>query len=274
MYIKLVVIFILFVLPTLANSEIIFQDNFETGDKSKWDYSVPLAEVTGSVVKSGAYSLHIPYDLPAGPPEHADNNRFVEVYLGEFSVDHFFVRGYFRLADTGLTTAAKKLYYIWSYPQSEPYWDIIVSAYEWGEDDLSITLSSNYYEYSDLRIPVWDIARGNVHYNTWHCLELEIDLNTPGYSDGNSRIWLDGALVHTSANISIRNDTKPLGIVRAGAQIDRNGDELARHEDRYWDNIVISTEYVGPHYGVTTGTSLGNGSGNNKFSSSGQAKFQ
>jgi len=230
---------------------VIFCDDFEGGDLSKWTYAVPRAEIVSipSPVYSGNNSLHIPYDIPAGPPEHQDNNRFVQVDMSSYNLDHFFVRGYFYLAYTDKPTAARKLYYIWCNPQTDPKWDIVVSANGGiSSTPLSLSFCSNYYpSYSDLSWPQWDIAKGKIFYDTWYLIEVEVKLNSvPGIKDGEVRLWLNDNLEYEKTSISIRNDSKNLGIVRIGAQIDRDGDELERHEDRYWDDIAISKRYIDP----------------------------
>lgn len=229
-------------------AQVFFSDTFERGNLSGWTHAVPKAEITGGVVHSGALALHIPYDVPEGEPAHRDCNRFVEKDLSGFNIQHFFLRGYFYLASTDKPTAARKMFYIWGYPQSDPRWDLMVSV-NGGKNGvpLSISIGSNYYpDYSDLSHPKWDIAKGKIQYDTWYCLEVELKLNTPGKKDGFVRLWLDGNLEYERTNISIRPDLKPLGVVRIGAQIDRHDDTLERHEDRYWDDVIISDSYNGP----------------------------
>jgi hypothetical protein len=44
----------------------------------------------------------------------------------------------------------------------------------------------------------------------------------------------------------VRADDKPLGSIEVGRQIDRHGDTMERHEDRYWDDFIVSSRAVGP----------------------------
>jgi len=229
---------------------LLFED-FESGElsKARWSFAVPKAGIATAPqpVHGGQRSLHIPYDLPEGPPAHRDCNRMVMANLTEKQLDHFFVRGYVNLASTPTPTAQRKLFYIFSHPRGEGQWDVIVSA--WCKDTVTgdvpkLCILSNFFPYSDLRMPAWNLAP--VPYDTWHCLEVEVKLNTPpDRKDGWVRLWLDDKLIFEKTGVALRKDGRPLGEVGIGYQIDRNGDTRARHEDRYWDDLVIATNRIG-----------------------------
>lgn len=224
---------------------VLLHEDFESGKLSQWDVAVPKAQVVADPTgrRSGKV-LHIPYDVPEGAPAHRDCNRFVQKNMSTHGIEHFFIRGYFYLTPSNRLTFGKKLFYIWCDPQATPRWDIVVSAYDNGKG-LALAFGSNVYEHTELRFPTWDIARGKVFVDKWYCLELEIKLNAPGKKDAEARLWLDGEMVMERTGVTIRADKKPLGIVRVGAQIDRNGDTNERHEDRYWDDVVIAKKRIG-----------------------------
>lgn len=241
-----------------ASAEVFLSDDFEDGNLTEW-YSVPKARIidaTSGKVNSGEYALLIPYDLPAECPEHMDCNRFIQKDFSGENLTHFFIRGYFYIQKPQTveeTVKARKLFYMFSENHSsKPYWHIMVSANDGKENveypqPLSLSIGSQFTpEYSDIAYPTWRLAKGELHYDRWHCLELEVKLNTPGESDGICRLWLDGNRIFNKTEISIRESNKALGRARIGAQIDRNGDCLERHENRYWDDIVISDTYNGP----------------------------
>ena len=227
--------------------DIILQDDFESGNLSKWTFAVKQAKVIKDPTgKRGGKVLHIPYHLPAEGPAHRDCNRMISAELKDLKLTHFFVRGSFYLASTPSPTGARKLLYIFSHPRGKDgQWDLIVSV----STDIKkqqtpqLTVLSNYWPWSDLRKPAWSVAP--VPYDEWHSLEVEVDLNTPGKKDGALKVWLNGKLVHEKANISWRKNDRPLGTIGIGYQIDRHGDTKARHEDRYWDDIVISRKRIG-----------------------------
>jgi hypothetical protein len=234
-----------------SDPAVLLLDDFESGEisKTKWSFAVPKASIAKSPqpVHGGERSLHIPYDLPEEPPAHRDCNRMVMANLTEKRLEHFFVRGYVYLASTATPTAQRKLFYIFSQPRGEGQWDVIVSA--WCKDTVAsdtpkLCILSNFHQYSDLRMPAWNLA--SVPYDTWHCLEVEVKLNAlPDRKDGCVRLWLDDKLIFEKTALALRKDDRPLGEVGIGYQIDRNGDTHARHEDRYWDDIVIATKRIG-----------------------------
>jgi hypothetical protein len=234
-----------------SDPAVLLFENFESGEisKAKWSFAVPKASIATSPqpVHGGQRSLHIPYDLPEGPPAHRDCNRMVMATLAEKRLEYFFVRGYVYLASTATPTAQRKLFYLFSQPRGEGQWDVIVSA--WCKDAVpgdtpKLCILSNCHQHSDLRLPAWNLAL--VSYDTWHCLEVEVKLNTPpDRKDGCVRLWLNDKLIFEKNAIALRKDGRPLGEVGVGYQIDRNGDTHVRHEDRYWDDVVIATRRIG-----------------------------
>lgn len=77
---------------------------------------------------------------------------------------------------------------------------------------------------------------------------MEVKVNTPGQSDGIFRLWLDRILVYENLTMDYRS---PYGNSSAGIQAVQVGDQADRlnndpvDEYRYWDDIVISTKYIG-----------------------------
>jgi len=249
-----IIVFILLSISSLSQAETIyFSDDFESGNFSKWASRNPNVTIQSDRVHKGTKAIHIPYDLEAIGPDHQDNNRHVIADLTSKNLSHFFLHGCFNISSSVAPprvyspTTRRKLFYIFSedyYRQGR--WDIILGALggEKGKTGdiypLSITIGSNYYpNYSDLRTGA-SFASGLIKVDQWHCLELEAKLNTPNVSDGLVRVWLDGVLVYERLNISIRSDNRALGVIQVGTQIDRSGDSEERHEDRYWDDIIIS----------------------------------
>ena len=244
---------LLLIVPFQVSAETVyFSDDFESGNLSKWTYSVPKAVIQSTDVNNGNGSLFIPFDVAAGGDAHLDNNRFAEVDLSSKDIEHYFLRGCVMMSSkvdaprVYSPGASKKLFFIFSENQgSAGKWDLMVSM-NGGVNGvpLSISVGSNYYpEYSDLSYPEWEVAAGKLQHDRWHCLEVEMKLNTPGQKNGLTRLWVDGVLEFEKVNISIRSDSRNLGIVRVGAQLDRHGDNNARAEDRYWDDIKVSDTF-------------------------------
>lgn len=247
--------FLLFVSPSGLQAETVyFEDDFESGDLSKWTSAAGKAKATTTRPNNGSRSLYIPYDITAGGDFHRDNNRFVEVNLIDKGLEHFFVRGCFNLSSTTAeaerpynATDARKMFFIFGQQWNKNgQWDFEVNV-NGGRNGtpLAINIGSIWVneDYNSFRYPVNGLAKGKIKFDTWHCLELEMKLNDPGVKNANVRLWLDGSLVYERVNTTIRKDTRKLHIVRVGAQIDRQGDALARHEDRYWDDIKVSDTF-------------------------------
>jgi hypothetical protein len=51
------------------------------------------------------------------------------------------------------------------------------------------------------------LGRGSFHFTPgkWHCLEQELNLNTPGQADGLVRVWLDSEAVFEQQQLLFRS---------------------------------------------------------------------
>lgn len=80
----------------------------------------------------------------------------------------------------------------------------------------------------------------------WTCMEVHIKLNTPGSSDGVLEFWVDGTqyLSYTAYNVR-GTATTGWKRVEIGVQADRQFSDPI-DEERYWDDVVISSSYIGP----------------------------
>jgi len=118
----------------------------------------------------------------------------------------------------------------------------------------------------------------------WQCVELMIKLNTPGKADGELALWLDGKLVMHVVKGIPRGPWSGMGFdllakggepfeglrLRTSAELNINHlwlehyvDEFAQRQsnldnpnpvNRVWfDDVVVSTQYIGPIWGVGKG---------------------
>lgn len=79
---------------------------------------------------------------------------------------------------------------------------------------------------------------------TWTCLEMSMQLNTPGQSDGSMAFWVDDVLAHEVGGMAWR-DTAELQLNRAMLEhyIDVGDTD---HANAIWfDDVVVSTEPIG-----------------------------
>jgi hypothetical protein len=90
----------------------------------------------------------------------------------------------------------------------------------------------------------WGLA--TLSWNQWYCIELEVQANTPGSSDGILTLWINGTQVWQKTGVNLRGTaTTGIQAVRVGEQVNRyNYNPI--NEYRYWDDIVISTSYIQP----------------------------
>ena len=77
----------------------------------------------------------------------------------------------------------------------------------------------------------------------WYCFEFMVKANTPGSYDGEQAFWMDGVKIYHARNIRWRNsDVLRLNFFWFSVYIHES-----RQDNTCWyDDLVISTEYVGP----------------------------
>jgi len=89
------------------------------------------------------------------------------------------------------------------------------------------------------------VARPNVAPNRgdWICYEVLVQLNAPGVRDGRVAVWQDGDLIADWQNIRFR-DVSSLKIDQI--QLENGGQGSSQQNDKWYDNLVIATSYIGP----------------------------
>ncbi|HUU30022.1 MAG TPA: hypothetical protein VM123_19630 [archaeon] len=82
----------------------------------------------------------------------------------------------------------------------------------------------------------------------WYCFEFMVKLNTPGLYDGEQAFWIDGVKIFHARNMRWRTvDYLKLNFFWFSVYIHE------AHQDNtcWYDDLVISTDYVGPKNGLT-----------------------
>ena len=84
-------------------------------------------------------------------------------------------------------------------------------------------------------------------YDTWHCIELEEQMNDPvGSSNAVIRLWVDGTLRGENMAFRVRGVTdSPIVSVVFGDQVNTAGGAEMIDEIWYWDDIIVSSTYTG-----------------------------
>jgi len=89
------------------------------------------------------------------------------------------------------------------------------------------------------------VARPNVvpPRGQWICYEVMVQLNTPGSRDGRVAVWQDGKLIADWPNLRFR-DVSTVQIDQI--QLENGGQGSSQQNDKWYDNLVIATSYIGP----------------------------
>ena len=99
-------------------------------------------------------------------------------------------------------------------------------------------------QYPDFQaLPNWQPQR-----DRWYCYELMVKANTPGNNDGEVKYWIDGNVVGDFPNLNIRSisslkiDTAHIGLHALHSE---------RVNKKWYDNVVVATQYIGPMAGAS-----------------------
>jgi hypothetical protein len=116
-----------------------------------------------------------------------------------------------------------------------PYDDTIGNKGEW------LAYPAHYPDFKIL--PNWQ-----PQLNKWYCYELMVKANTPGNNDGEVKYWIDGNVVGDFPNLNMRSistlkiDTAHIGLHALHSE---------RVNKKWYDNVVVATQYIGPMVGGT-----------------------
>jgi len=80
---------------------------------------------------------------------------------------------------------------------------------------------------------------------TWVLVEAHAKLNTPGKSDGQARLWIDGRLEAVRENLNFRGSYTEHGINAVFLESYWNSGSV-KTQGRWYDNFVVSTKSIGP----------------------------
>jgi hypothetical protein len=123
----------------------------------------------------------------------------------------------------------------WSDGYVVPYDDTIGNKGEW------LAYPAQYPDFKVL--PNWQPQR-----DKWYCYELMVKCNTPGQNDGEVKYWIDGNVVGDFPNLNMRSisslkmDTAHIGLHALHSE---------RVNKKWYDNVVVATQYIGPMVGAS-----------------------
>jgi len=243
---------------TSTGGTALFQTGFEDGSVlSGFDFIWTTTDVTLNAnpqfVHSGSYSAQMHYVLCGATDgtcgdSSQDSNRYFIKYFNSTNgypngLDHFFMRGYvyFKSPEVGGTKDGVQRKIMWVQDANQQWSFFITSDSSNGLMPVRFSTNGNTYVAA---YTYWDIA--TIAYDQWYCLEMEVQLNTPGSSDGAIKFWANGSQVWQMTGLNLRGGfTTGAGQASFGRQTNRyNYNPI--DEYRYWDDLVVSTSYVGP----------------------------
>ena len=243
---------------------VLFSDDFESDDTDlvpTWDYNnnVTYNTLSTDYAHSGTRAGRFYYYKATGDPPSQDSNRWVSKILA--AQMHIFMRGYVYFASPSESQKGQGIQrkLIWVGDEttaagSGGTWDAILDSWETNTGPPS-TLSLSFVTQGSAchgdSPQDWMPGTPDLSWDTWYSLEIEVGLNTPvpdpGPFDGTLRVWLDGDLIWERTDIKINgNCTTPFTFFSIGRQMNRYVSATEVSEYRYWDDVVISSSYIGP----------------------------
>ena len=233
---------------------ILYSTDFESEEADlvpTWDYNLDVVNATrqSTIKHAGTYAGQFHFIAAA------DDNLWVSKLISP-AVYHVFMRGYLymKTPEGGLDTVIiqRKLTWVSDATSAD------------GSGDTHATLLNSYTGTGGSPTPTqiylmvlgqgaacyggqataYDIAI--LSWNTWYSLEIELQTNTPSASppyDGIVRVWVDGVQVLNRTDFKVNgNCSTPFQFFSIGRQLSQGQSE----EYRYWDDVKVSTGYIGP----------------------------
>jgi len=221
-------------------------DGFESGDPLTTAYQDVSANgmsvVTGEAFE-GTHSLRQTYSQG-----QVDAGWIIRVDTIGFP-DHVFLRWYHKF-EAGFQGFPPKMARI-RYRLRSGDWSSPFAVHCWLETDGVLALDVQATNSTQANSVGWlPIARTAFSFanakniGRWICFEMEMKLNTPGAADGLYRLWADDSLIAERTGVDLRGSlTNKINEIMLDCYW--NGGS-PKAQSRYYDNVVISTQKIGP----------------------------
>lgn len=243
-----------------ASQVTLYATDFESDDPDlvpSWERATPTyatLNTNPSFAHGGSNSGSFRYAMSAGAPGSADHTVWAGQYFTAGS--HVFVRAwvYFKSpADAQKGKGAqRKLICVSDNVPGYDSWEVILTSYETTSGPPStialafVSQGGGCFGSQDVD---WMGSVYDMNWDTWYALEIEVQTNTPSASppyDGIVRVWRDGVLKLERTDFKVNgNCSTQAAYVSMGWQMNRYLGE-AVDEYRYWDDVRVSTSYIGP----------------------------
>jgi len=246
--------------PLSGGGTVLYSADFEDNSYSTWDYvntGDPGFAINTNMTYvrpgGGTRSSGVHYYFAGAPFGSTDSQdlAMIKNLNGVQGLEEWYIRGYMYLKTPAGTQniLSRKLMFFSDDNGSEGYnWSIYVYAWYNGVGTNSLNFGSNTNTY----VPAFAYGEASggsplatLSYDTWYCLEVHVKLDTGGLSNGIIQMWLDGTKVLDVTRAIRGNFTTGGSWFNIGKQAARANFDLV-DEWRYWDDIKISTGYVGP----------------------------
>lgn len=272
--------------PVITDNVIYFQDDFETGNFSKWDNnqadncsSPPLGTiaVTTTLPYGGSYSSEARYYMdssgtcsPTGHAQRIACDKWFQASTGyPNGLEEFYIRGYHRFhinpGGTEITIVGRKLFYFLD--PTDAWHGVIATALGSHAYSLSFDKGGDTVNFGSGSVRngvpaptsgvglAWSVVY-NWQVDTWYYIEAYVKANSPAASgpyDGACTVWVQGLGVDPSPIEILRvTNANFRSTLTTGIRAIRVGEQTARNtnelidEQRYWDNVVIANYRIGP----------------------------
>ncbi|MFH1257148.1 MAG: Ig-like domain-containing protein [Candidatus Diapherotrites archaeon] len=257
---------------------VIFQDDFEGwNDAAPNDASLIWDKDHGSITTASAgkwcsYNNWSEYGLPDTRVISMDGRNNSGSYVSNIESRVQPSTGLIRKL-TGSTY--DNLYFRW-YMKYDPTWSWWpnqngqkIARLAWDEEGLTCTEIHQYlmprWVWGQMVYDIWPISQNPIQSNpgvywydygpgVWISMEVDIKLNTVGSSNGELKTWINGVQVLNAQNLTLRTSNTHINGVTLGDNIiytnqaGSSGVPWLPPEEKqiWWDDFVISTNYIGP----------------------------
>lgn len=184
-----------------------------------------------------------------------DKNRWASKVISP-GQDHFFVRGFVYFGkpqNSAPITAQVQRKLVWLADSTSATsnvagnYQLIMSSWMGTASGLpAASLVGQFNPGGACPATQWQVysVTGGLSWDTWHELQFEMQLNTPGQLDGVARVWVNGVQTYANTAMNLRGIcSTPISFFSVGEQANRYNYNLL-DELRYWDDIAFSTSFI------------------------------
>ena len=255
---------------------VLFADDFESGDLSKWDDKSGTLAVTDDRPNAGTKCAAAPMEKGKNRGGEAKkwflpgaDRVYARCYV-RFSPDYQYAHHFLTLLASPKSDKWRPFGKAGIRPDGSYFNTGMEPWFAWGKNPPPGEL--NFYAYFMDMEPDAKMNKfwGNGYFppgpgkgqagsehrvlpklDTWQCWEFMVQANTPGKADGRQTMWLDGKLVGDFPDIRWRDDAQVkvncFWLQHYGYDDSDPTRQFHKQKQAVWfDDVVVATQYVGP----------------------------